>query len=85
MDLPTELPAPSDTAAALAAVVALRQAADRLEAAAVQAAVDQGWSWSRIAVELGVTKQAVHKRHARRVSATRSDSDQRTVERGASS
>ena len=63
-----EVPDPKDPEEALAAVVALRRLADRLEAAAVQAAVDQGWSWARVAEALGVTKQAVHKKHARRVA-----------------
>lgn len=53
---------------ALPAVVSLRRLADRLEAASVQAAVDQGWTWEQIADALGVTKQAVHKKYARRVT-----------------
>lgn len=62
-----ELPKAADTEAALAAVVALRRSADRLELAAVLCAVDKGWTWLQIAEALGVTKQAVHKRFARRV------------------
>ena len=62
-----DLPDPVDTEVALAAVTALRRAADRLELAAVQCAIDKGWTWSQIAEVLGVTKQAVHKRYARRV------------------
>lgn len=62
-----KIPDPSNPADALAAVVSLRRLADRLEAASVQAAVDQGWSWVQIADALGVTRQAVHKKHARRV------------------
>lgn len=58
------LPPPSHPAEALAAVVALRHTADRLERAAVQAALAQGWSWSQIAEALGVSKQAAHKRLA---------------------
>ena len=53
----------------LAAVVALRRLADRLEAAEVERAIRQGWSWSRIAEALGVTRQAVHKKYAKRVEA----------------
>lgn len=49
---------------ALAAVVALRVVADKLERKAVKEAIEQGWSWSQIAEALGVTKQAAHKRHA---------------------
>lgn len=63
-----DLPRPTDTEAALAAVVALRRSADRLELAAVQYAIDQSWTWADIAAALGVTKQAVHKRYARRVT-----------------
>ena len=53
----------------LAAVVALRRLADRLEVAEVERAIRQGWSWSRIAEALGVTRQAVHKKYAKRVEA----------------
>ncbi|MDP3208939.1 MAG: hypothetical protein Q8M65_07305 [Rhodoglobus sp.] len=63
-----DLPQPTDTEAALAAVVALRRSADRLELAAVQSAIDKSWTWAAIAEALGVTKQAVHKRYARRVT-----------------
>jgi CRP-like cAMP-binding protein len=53
----------------LAAVVALRHLADRLEAAEVERAIRAGWTWGRIAEVLGVTRQAVHKKYAKRVSA----------------
>lgn len=59
------LPSPDDPAAALAAVVALRLMADRLERGAVDAALAQGWSWAQIAEALGVSKQAAHKRLSR--------------------
>jgi DNA invertase Pin-like site-specific DNA recombinase len=62
-----KVPDPADPAKALPAVVALRRLADRLEAAAVQSAIAQGWSWVQIAEALGVTKQAVHKKYARQV------------------
>jgi len=52
---------------ALAAVVALRRLADRVEDDAVERALADGWTWLRIAEALGVTKQAVHKKHARRL------------------
>lgn len=58
------LPSPADPAEALAAVVALRLAADRLEREAVAAAMGQGWTWSQVADALGVSKQAAHKRLA---------------------
>lgn len=58
------IPDADDPEAALAAVLALRRLADRLERDAVARALAQGWSWSRIAQALGVSKQAVHKRFA---------------------
>jgi hypothetical protein len=62
MSAPPSLPSPDDPQAALATVVALRVMADRLEAAAVASALQQGWSWAQIAQALGVSKQAAHKR-----------------------
>lgn len=59
-----DLPSATDPEKALAAVVALRVAADKLELRAVAAALEQGWSWSQIAEALGVSKQAAHKRLA---------------------
>ena len=63
-----KVPDPSDPVEALAAVVSLRRLAERLEAASVQAAIDQGWNWVADRRALGVTKQAVHKKYARRVT-----------------
>jgi hypothetical protein len=54
----------------LAAVVALRELADRLEDAAVEEALRDGWSWPQVAQALGVTRQAVHKKHLRRLADT---------------
>ena len=62
-----DIPDPDDPATALAAVVSMRRTADRLELAAVQVAIDDGWSWALIADSLGVTPQAAHKRLARRI------------------
>ncbi|HEV2753383.1 MAG TPA: helix-turn-helix domain-containing protein [Solirubrobacteraceae bacterium] len=67
--LPVEIPALEDPAEGLAAVLALRRLADELEAAEVERAMRQGWSWSRVAEALGVTRQAVHKKHAKRLLA----------------
>jgi len=67
---PTPAPDPlGGVAAGLAAVVALRELADRLEDAEVERALRDGWSWTQIADALGVTRQAVHKKHLRRVAA----------------
>ena len=51
----------------LEAVVALRRLLEALEAAQVENAFIAGWSWAQIAEVLGVSKQAVHKKHARRI------------------
>lgn len=67
MSAEIELPPPSDPEAALAAVVAVRRAADRLELAAVAEAVARGWTWTEVAEALGVSKQAAHKRFAHRI------------------
>ncbi|MEA2266585.1 MAG: hypothetical protein QOE27_2168 [Solirubrobacteraceae bacterium] len=66
-----------DPADALAAVGALRRLADRVEDATVARAVAGGWSWTQIAEALGVTRQAVHKKHARRLSAAGLESGDR--------
>lgn len=50
----------------LRAVRALRELADRLESLQVERARDLGWSWQEIADALGVSRQAVHKKHGRR-------------------
>jgi hypothetical protein len=55
-----------DPEVGLRAVVALRKLVDRLEALQVTNAREQGWSWEQIGESLGVTKQAVHKKHGRR-------------------
>jgi hypothetical protein len=58
---------PADPADALAGVVALRRLADRVEDEAVRRAIAAHWSWADIAEALGVTKQAVHQKHAKRM------------------
>ena len=51
----------------LASVVALRELADQLEDAAVENALRANWTWTDVALALGVTRQAVHKKHLKRV------------------
>jgi len=55
-----------DPQVGLRAVAALRKLVDRLEALQVANAREQGWSWEQIGESLGVTRQAVHKKHGRR-------------------
>lgn len=55
-----------DPISALAAVAALRVEVERVEAAAVRRARNAGFTWHSIAVVLGVSRQAVHKKHGRR-------------------
>jgi DNA invertase Pin-like site-specific DNA recombinase len=62
---------PEDPADALAAVGALRRLADRVEDAAVERALADGWSWTDVAEALGVTRQAVHKKHSPRLRGIR--------------
>jgi hypothetical protein len=64
-----DLDAPRDPADGLAAVVALRRLADQLEDAEVARALRDGWTWALVAEALGVTRQAVHKKHAKRLKA----------------
>jgi transcriptional regulator with GAF, ATPase, and Fis domain len=62
-----EIPASQEPADALAAVAALRRLADQIEDAAVEQAMRSGWSWPQVAEALGVTRQAVHKKHSKRL------------------
>lgn len=55
-----------DPARGLRAVRSLRELADRLESLQVSRARELGWSWQEVADALGVTRQAVHKKHGRR-------------------
>ncbi len=58
-----------DPRGGLEAVVALRRTLEALEAAQVENAIVAGWTWAQIAEVLGVSKQAVHKKHAKRIRA----------------
>ena len=53
----------TDPRTGLRAVAALRKLVDQLERAQVRSAREQGWSWAKIAAELGVTRQAAFKKH----------------------
>ena len=52
-----------DPSVGLRAVVALRRLAEQVESAQVARARLQGWSWEQIGDALGVSRQAVHKKH----------------------
>lgn len=54
-----------DPGTGLRAVVALRRLADQLEARQVTHARRFGWTWEQIGDALGVSRQAVHKKHGR--------------------
>jgi hypothetical protein len=53
----------TDPAVGLKAVASLRTLVERLEALHVSQAREQGWSWQEIGGALGVSKQAVHRKH----------------------
>jgi transcriptional regulator of acetoin/glycerol metabolism len=55
-----------DPAVGLSAVASLRTLLESLEELQVRTARDQGWSWQQIARALGVSRQAVHKKHGSR-------------------
>jgi hypothetical protein len=56
----------ADPGTGLRAVAALRKLVEHLEAVQVRNARDHGWAWQAIADALGVTRQAVHQKHAHR-------------------
>jgi hypothetical protein len=55
--------ASADPVVGLRGVVSLRRLVEKLESLQVDRARGLGWSWSQIAAELGVSKQAVHQKH----------------------
>jgi hypothetical protein len=55
----------TDPRVGLRAVVALRRLLEGLEHLQVTNARAKGWSWQEIADTLEVTRQGVHKKHAR--------------------
>ncbi|MEV0615121.1 hypothetical protein AB0I81_17475 [Nonomuraea sp. NPDC050404] len=52
-----------DPVASLAALAELRREMERREAVLVRRARTQGRTWTEIAAVLGISKQAVHKKH----------------------
>ena len=58
--------APGDPEGGLRAIAELRRRLEILEAAHVDDALKDGWSWARVGTALGLTKQAAYARHARR-------------------
>jgi len=62
----TGVAAGDDPGTGLRAIRSLRELADRLETLQVARARELGWSWQEVADALGVTRQAVHKKHGRR-------------------
>lgn len=60
----------SDPRAGLRAVASLRVLADTLELRQVEAGLRAGMSWQEVADALGVTRQAVHKKYARKIDPT---------------
>jgi DNA-directed RNA polymerase specialized sigma24 family protein len=56
----------TDPAVGLRAVASLRALLETLERLQVENARAQGWSWQQIADSLGVSRQAVHKKHGGR-------------------
>ena len=55
-----------DPAIGLSAVASLRALLESLEQLQVENARERGWSWQQIADALGVSRQAVHKKHGGR-------------------
>jgi DNA-binding NarL/FixJ family response regulator len=55
----------TDPAVGLTAVAALRGLLESLEELQVSNARAQGWTWEQIAVQLHVSRQAVHKKYRR--------------------
>lgn len=59
-----------DPRSGLRAIASLRSLTERLELAQVEAGLRAGMSWQDIADALGVSRQAVHKKYAKRIDPT---------------
>lgn len=57
----------TDPRAGLRAVASLRALTERLELAQVEAGLRAGMSWQEVAAALGVSRQAVHRKYAKRI------------------
>lgn len=57
----------NDPRAGLRAIASLRALADSLELAQVEAGLRAGMSWQDVADALGVSRQAVHKKYAKKI------------------
>lgn len=66
VDLVRTAAAADDPRSGLAATAGLRQELERLEAVQVRRARTRGLTWEQIAGSLGVSRQAVHKKHGGR-------------------
>ena len=55
-----------DPAVTLRAVGALHRLAEQVEAVAVAAAREQGWSWEQIGDALGMSRQSVHAKYGKK-------------------
>lgn len=56
-----------DPRAGLRAIASLRALTERLELAQVEAGLRAGMTWQDIAAALGVSRQAVHKKYAKKI------------------
>lgn len=59
-----------DPRAGLRAIASLRALTERLELAQVEAGLRAGMGWQEVAEALGVSRQAVHKKYAKRIDTT---------------
>jgi len=67
VDVATIAASTGDPRAGLRAIATLRRLTDTWELAQVEAGLRAGMTWQDVADALGVTRQAVHKKHARRI------------------
>ncbi|MBC9926373.1 MULTISPECIES: hypothetical protein [unclassified Leucobacter] len=68
LDIATVAADTSDPRAGLRAIASLRALTERLELAQVEAGLSAGMNWQGIAEALGVSRQAAHKKFARKVN-----------------